>query len=77
MPLFEEPKKPISGGRRGGISFYEYCRDSDRADISERKKLLEKWCRIYPARNKEDLKARFQNKRDEQHMGAMWELVLY
>jgi len=75
--LFERPHRQRDGALSGGEPRYNYYRDSTREDVNTRKALLEQWFRAYPDEHKKDFLPRFQSKDDDQHLGAMWELVLY
>lgn len=56
---------------------YKYYRDSVREEVRARRGLLEEWFAQYPDEAKRSFLGRFRSKDDDQHSGAMWELVLF
>lgn len=76
--LFDEHAESIgTRPRRYAEATFEYYNRSGRKSVREMRKLLEEWFSRYPTLGKADLLGRFRSINENQHGGALLELVLH
>lgn len=76
-PVFDGHPRDIAGGADHLVSQFEYLNRSDRDEAERVRNLVEDLFSRYPADAQDTLRTRLRSVDDNQHMGAVFELVLY
>lgn len=76
-PVFDDGPRDIVGGADYLVSQFEYLNRSDRDEAERVRDLVEELFSRYPAEAQDTLRTRLRSADGNQHMGAVFELVLH
>lgn len=74
--LFDQFERTDSSPMEHGGNVFDFYNRVARPDWAQVRDVLEKWYSYYPDTDG-DLRGRFQSDREEQHLGAWWELYIF
>lgn len=77
MLLFSGGQRSQTGTQRHTHSAYAYLNAAVRPDAAAIRDMLTQWCSHYPLAHRTKLRTAFTSKRDRQHYGAFFELLLH